>query len=231
MTAPDLQDALTAERARYAPAHVPPFEALVARRRTQDRRKRAAAGGVLTLVVAAGLVMAPPLLDRQDAVSNRVAGGSEAARPDEQRLRNAFSGSPTETVFFATVTPMKAGAYVLGDRPRQQAEGVLGETADRTVSVSWTVLTPALTEADVLALAGTTTGSRGTEQGQPVASTADQNGAVRSVAHRFGDGSFLTIWAWSTDGGVMTLTCGRGATTTNDQVRAWESAMRDLLTS
>jgi hypothetical protein len=53
---------------------------------------------------------------------------------------------------------------------------------------------------------------------------------VRSAAYRFAaEGSLVRILAWSTDGGFVSLTSGRGATTTDAQVTAWAAAARSLL--
>lgn len=231
MTAPELADALAEQRAAHRPDRIPLFSELVDRKRRRDRRRRVAAGSLLAgAVVAVGLAVAPMTAGPDDAARDRVATGPEAAvQPDAQRLREAFAPLASDGSFFDSVQTIPAGELELGDRPRRGGEGVVGETPDRTTSVSWSVVTPALTETEVVAMAGSIGGSRGVEQGVPVPSTADQTAALRSVAYRYGDGSFVAIWAWSSDGGVVTLTSGIGATTTDDEIRAWESAARSLL--
>lgn len=230
MTASDLADVLAAQRAAYRPAHVPPFTEVTHRKRHRDLRKRVALGGVVAAAVAAtGLVALALALSPADTVQGGVAAGPSAPRPDEQRLQEAFAPLTPSPPFFSAVEQTPAGEFVLGDLPRQQGEGVRGETSDKTTSVLWTVLSPPLTEAEVVDMAGSVSGSSGDEPGAPVSSTADQSGALRSVAYRFGDGSFLAIWAWAADGGVVTLTSGAGATTTDNEVLAWESAVRSLL--
>lgn len=230
MTGSDLADALALQRAAYRPAHVPPFSDVTRRKRHRDLRNRVALGVVGAAgVAAAGLVALPWALSPADTVQGGVAAGPSAPRPDEQRLREAFAPLTPSPSFFGTVEQTPGGEFVLGDLPRQQDHGVRGETSDKTTSVLWTVITPPLSEAEVVDMAGSVSGSSGAERGTPVSSTADQSGAVRSVSYRFGDGSFLAIWAWAADGGVVTLTSGAGATTTDDEVRAWESAVRSLL--
>jgi hypothetical protein len=127
--------------------------------------------------------------------------------PEEQRLRDAFAGvSPPVTFGPVQVTEAaRQAAGSLGSRPRQQAAGLTAVSDDETTSVSWTVVTPALEDEEVRAIAGTIQGGKGTEQGAPVLTGASQGPAVRSVAYRFDRGTFLVIWAWSEDGGVATV--------------------------
>lgn len=229
MTGPDLAGALAAQRSAYAPDHVPPFAGLVARRRRKDRRQWAVAAGAMAVTVAAGAAVLTPLLDRRDTASGTVAAGREASTPDAQRLRDAFDANASGIPFFGSVQTTPSGEYDVAGRSRQQAEGVQGETADKTTSVTWTVVTPALSDLEVLSMASTVEGNKGVEQGKRVPSDADQSGPVKSVAFRFGDGSFLGVRAWSSDGGYLALTSGNGAAVTDNQIRAWEAAMRGLL--
>ena len=231
MTTPDLACALDAQRSAYAPDRVPPFAAIVARRRQKDRRKWAAVSGAMAVTVAAGVVVLTPLLDRRDTVSGSVAAGAQASQPHAQGLREAFDATVSGAAFFGSVQATPSGEADFAGRSRRTSEGVSGETADKTTSVSWVVITPALNEVEVLSMASTVVGNKGVEQGRPVPSDADQSGPVRSVAFRFGDGSFLGVRAWSADGGYVSLTSGDGAATPDDQIRAWEAAMRGLLVS
>ena len=228
MTTSDLATALAAQRAAYRPEYIPPFAQLVARKRRHDRHRYGAAGAALTVAVASGAVVLPGLFDKPDTAFTSVGEGAQAPEPDKQRLREAF-GSLTPPVTFGSVEVLKAGAAGLGDQPRQQAQGLTATTSNRQVSVSWSVLTPALSDAEARAIAGSASGRAGVEHGAPVITGADQTGSVRSVAYRFDGGSLIRIWAWSTDGGVATVTSGAGATTTDEQIAALEQAARTIL--
>lgn len=228
MTTSDLAGALAEQRAAYRPEHVPPFSVLVARKRRHDRRRYAAVGAALSVAVAGAALALPDLLNQPDTARSQVGTGTQAAAPEEQRLREPFSVL-TPPVTFGSIDVLKAGPAGLGDQPRDQAQGLTATSTDAQVSVSWTVLTPALTDTEAVAIAGSVEGGNGVEQGRPLATGADQTGPIRSVAYRFDGGSFIRIWAWSTDGGVATVTSGAGATTTDEQVAALEQAARDLL--
>jgi hypothetical protein len=229
MTTPELAAALAAQRAAFRPDAVPPFSGVIGRRRRRDRRRHIALAGGLALVVATGALAAGPVaLDRDEPTRDRVARPATAPQPDRQRLQTAFAF----LVWSLTVTdiPAMREAGPIGELPRTHGAGLLAQSADATFSLSWVVLTPAMTEAGVIALAGSTGEGVTLEQGVPVAGATQQEGAVRSAAYRFAaEGSLVRILAWSTDGGFVSLTSGRGATTTDAQVTAWAAAARSLL--
>lgn len=62
----ELTRAVEAETAAYAPATVPAFETVIARRRARDRRLQGAAGAALAAVAVAGAVAAPSVLDTSE---------------------------------------------------------------------------------------------------------------------------------------------------------------------
>jgi hypothetical protein len=229
MTAPDLADALAAQRAAYRPEHLPPFHALLERKRRRDRRRHVAvaAAAAVAAITSAGVSAVASDFRGTDAVEGVVAAGGEAASPDKERLVAAL-GALTPPVSLTAVKDMAAGNAGIGDRPHELRRGVIGQTADSTTSVSWAVLRPALTNAEAIAVASSVEGSDGLEQGQAVGVPA-RSGPVRAVAYRFGDGSFIRIWAWSEDGGVVTITSGAGATTPDRQVQSWQQAAQELL--
>lgn len=230
MTVPELADVLAAQRAAYRPDRIPPFSDLVQRRRRRDRRRKGglvlATLGAVVAVVGLGLVV--PTLGEDKAVQDQVAEGSQTAQPNEQRLRQAFA-SLTPPITFGAVQEIRAGDSGLGNRPRQQGPGLTAQTSDGSTVVAWSVVSPALTDAEAKAVAGTVEGS-GSDQGVLVDDPNGQPGAIKSVAYRFDNGSFIRIWAWSTDGGVATITSGMGASTTDQQVADWQRVAESLLT-
>lgn len=230
MTTPELADAVAAQRDAYRPDDLPPFAVLLVRKRRRDRRRRllAVTASAAAAAVVAGAVTALPSWNQPGSVTGGVGAGERAPQPDEQRLRSAL-GALTPPVALAQVQQMTPGAAGIGDQPRKQLAGFTGETADRTTSVSWAVLSPALTDTEVIAVAGSVEGSKGLELGTPVG-RSDHAGPVKAVAYRFDRGTMIRIWAWSSDGGVVTITSGNGATVTDVQVTAWQRAAQDLLT-
>jgi hypothetical protein len=227
MTVPDLADALAAQRAAYRPHAVPPFTGVLHRKRRRDRRRRAAMGAGLAAVAGVAALSAVPMVaDRDAPPRDRVGATSTAPAPDRQRVQAAFAElRPTVT----DIPPLREARPGFGGRPRTHGPGLQAETLDRTFSLSWVVLAPALTDAEGLALVGTMGEGESLEQGVPVALATEHVGAVRSAAFRYDDGSFLRLLAWSTDGGFVSLTSGRGATTTDAQVGAWAASARSLL--
>jgi hypothetical protein len=215
-----------------APAVMPPAHSItgVARRR---RRSRAAAPVVLAAAAAVvAAVGVPAALDRPDRLAEFATPGGTAAQPDEQRLRQAFADLPPDMqiTLVMPVQPSSLAAGEFGDVPREQSAGVIGETADKTMSVTWVVLTPALTPQEGERRAREAFGPPGTEALTKVRTGAPQR-PIRSVVYRVGDGSFVAISAWSQDGGFVSLTNGRGATITDTSLADLEDRTRRLLSN
>lgn len=231
MTTPDLAEALAAQRDAFRPEHVPPFTDLLDRSRRRNRRRQAlvVAATLATAAVIGGAVVALPTWSAPDTMDGGIASGQRAPLPDEELLRTALRELAPPLPLTA-VQRMRTGDAGIGDRPREQLAGVTGQTADSTTSVSWAVVSPALSDAEALAIAGSIEGSAGREQGVPVG-LVDHEGPVKTVSYRFGEGTFVAVWAWSTDGGVVTFTSGDGASVTDAQIRGWQRAAQDLLTA
>lgn len=129
-----------------------------------------------------------------------------------------------------TAAQWAAGEF--GSVPRSLVAGLNATSDDAQLSVSWVVVAPALTDREADLLARSVFAADG-EAARPVAtgvdSDVDAGSRIGSVAYRFVDGEFVVIWAWSDDGGVVTLTSGRGVSTTDEQVAELERASRALL--
>jgi hypothetical protein len=228
----DIRTALLEHTDMLAERIALPPASLVLRDAHRRRRRNAAvvAAGAVAVIAAAGAAGLPDLPGPQRRQGTPAAHG-RAPAPDEQRLRAAF-GAAEPPVVFATVRAIEAAdhpAGELGTRARHQAAGVEAANGDASTSVTWAVVEPALDDTEGRAAAGTAQSGSGAERGVPVPTGTDQTGEIRSAAYRFGGGALIRIWAWSADGGVVTVTTGRGAAATDAQVAALENAARSLL--
>jgi hypothetical protein len=175
---------------------------------------------VALAVAAAGVaaVAVPALIDRPDQVEQFADGSTAPAMPDEQRLRDAFAA-----------LSRWHGSRAVRRPGSGQSAGVTGESADKTVSVTWVVLTPALTAQEADRIARDAAGPRGPAAVSPVVTGAAQDGAVGSLVYRLDDGSFVRIFAWSENGGLAYLTTGAGATTSDARLAELEATVRLLI--
>lgn len=202
----------------------------------RDARRRHRTRMIVTATLAAAAtgvaaVAIPALIDRPDQVEQFADGSTAPATPDEQTLHDAFAAlSPSlELASITAVQPASLAAGQFGDQDRGQSAGVTGESVDKTVSVTWVVLTPALTAQEADRIARDAAGPRGGAAVSPVVTGAAQDGAVRSLVYRLDDGSFVRIFAWSDNGGLAYLTTGAGATTSDARLAELEATVRLLI--
>ena len=212
-----------------------PPASLISRRGARRRQVRLIAPvAVAGVGVAAFALLMPALVSEPDPRDRVIAGpGQEptAARPDEDRLTSALQGTRPPTIFkqVTRVEPKQLDPSAWGDR--SLIDGVTAISTDDRLSVTWGVVTPALdkAQAEIQAIPMGGAGDGGTF----LPEAAADDGTVQSLGYSFDNGYLLTITAWSTNGGVVTIAAGNDPSINpaNDRGAALAALARDLLTA
>lgn len=195
-------------------------------RRRRAQRRAGGAGLVVALLVLAGVVVGaerPP-----DEARGPAAPDSAAAQPDEQRLREVLA-SLAPAVRVTSVEQLPPGPLDLGRGGplRRQLSGISTTSTDSRLSLSWSVLAPALSAAEAEALARE---GSGTLIAVPEAQAV--SGDIRSLGYVTDDAFPLArVVAWSGDGGLVLVTAGLDPreATVSARTAALAAAARALL--